>query len=500
MRVIRFLTAMSLSVGLVVAAAPGRADTICVNPNNDSCESTIQDGIDLAEPNDTVNISGGTYYENVVIPANKQGLTVKGGSSAILDPDHRLGNCSIVLLTRCNVTADCPALNTCVNTGGGGGIEIGSNDVTLQGFTIRNGDDGIRINDSVTGTIVKNMTITGVDDDCVESEEQGNDGTLVSQIKCSGDDGIDITGNNVEVSNSRFTNLEGTAVEIDGNAAVVERNRCDLVETCVEVDGTNAEVVNNSANNSTRYVVDVDGDGALITRNQGSVVGAGIYVSGQNPVVESNSLKSLGENDSGIHVTCTVDCDEGRISKNSVKGSNYDDEGIYVSSSAAGLIVEKNTVENIQDDDGIEVATGSRSVEVLNNRVKSVGDDCLDINGASDVAFGHQIENNNLSGCLDTGIDLDSSADGSDLTKNRVTDSGDHAFEIHASGSTLTKNSAQNSNGVGFALIIGADNNILTDNKATKVRAAACNQGTGNLFTDNNFDAPTGFGLYCPSL
>ena len=53
-----------------------------------SCFATIQEASDIANPGDRVNISRGTYFENVTVDV--EGLTLRGAgdSSTIIDADN----------------------------------------------------------------------------------------------------------------------------------------------------------------------------------------------------------------------------------------------------------------------------------------------------------------------------------------------------------------------------------------------------------------------------
>src|ERR1700730_8860343 len=66
--------------------SPSGAATICVNPNNKSCASTIGFAVAVAQPGDKITVAAGTYKEEVVI--NKP-LTLTGtgdhGKSTFID-------------------------------------------------------------------------------------------------------------------------------------------------------------------------------------------------------------------------------------------------------------------------------------------------------------------------------------------------------------------------------------------------------------------------------
>jgi hypothetical protein len=112
------------------------ARTICVNPNGaPSCVGSIQAGINDAAPGDSIQISRGVYFENVVIPAGLDGLVVRGvGDASILDPQDPYGEVSLT----------------------GDGIRIFSSNVTIQALRLRNGAaNGIVIDSTASGTLIR---------------------------------------------------------------------------------------------------------------------------------------------------------------------------------------------------------------------------------------------------------------------------------------------------------------------------------------------------------
>ena len=223
-----FARAAMLLAALTIASA-SHAATICVSDTAASCEATIADAIAAADAGDTISLRTGVYFENVTVPAALDGLRITGPSTAILDP----GDDGVAAVP---------------NTGDG--ITINANDVTVQGITIRNGeDDHIVLGLNVTGTTVSGVRSINADDDFVSSDATGNDDTTVRGCAVHAPDGgaLDVDGDGVTVSGNHIANTSSDAVEIDGDDALVERNVLIAVENgdAVNIDGDNAEVVNN---------------------------------------------------------------------------------------------------------------------------------------------------------------------------------------------------------------------------------------------------------------
>jgi parallel beta-helix repeat protein len=485
------------AAALVFAAAPSQAQ-ICVNPSKSSCESTIQAGVDAANAGETVQIQNGTYFENVDVPAGKDGLILRGGKGAILDPDDRF-ECSATP-TACVADADCPALETCsVNVGTGPGLTINSNSVVVRGFTIRNGSsDGIFVAADVTGTLVSGMTISGPDDDCIDLDS-GNDNSIVEKsiLEGCGGDGVESVGGfpeslNVQVIGNSFSQIGDDGADINGDGTIFEKNRCNNIDGhCAELNGDLVEVVNNRCE-GCNDVATVVGNDALVDRNRGSNLSGGIDLNGDDPIVTNNRID--GTSGPGFDIVCTgTSCSGGLISKNRVSDSR--DAGFQLdigSLPPSTLVVENNTVTDVAGR-GID-AECIFDVTLDKNKVDGTDDgggECFYICGDSNT-----LSNNSADNCAGDGFYIDE--DVNTLDRNKVKNALRNGFSIWGDTNTLTDNSATDTNGVGFAIETDADGTTLGGNKASKNRVAACNEGTNTTgIADNDFDQVV---PRCPTL
>ena len=90
------LNLAAIGIGLALALPAGAA-TICVDPGNSNCESTIQAGINAAASGDTVRVASGLYEEAVTIAT--AGVTLRGSRGVFIDPSTPTGNAITVNAT-----------------------------------------------------------------------------------------------------------------------------------------------------------------------------------------------------------------------------------------------------------------------------------------------------------------------------------------------------------------------------------------------------------------
>ncbi len=420
-----------LCAGALLLAASAQAATICVNSaGSGACKSSIQSAIDAASSGDTVVVRTGTYFENVVIPAGLNGLTLRGeGQNAILDPEDPY---AAVPLT-------------------GTGISVFANNTTIQNLRIRNGDDhGIFVDSTAGGTIIRQVTISGSESDCIDSDGPRTQ-VLNSKLLGCGNSAIDIAAHDATVSNVIMENADSGCLEITGDRAVVRNSSCHVSEDndCFSISGHKAEVVNNRADSCDGHAFDVDGDNWLVQRNRGNATDSDTF-----------------------ELDCT-DCSSARASQNVAEDLGDDDSGFEYEGN--GGTIEANRAEDIADQ-GVDIS-GDDNI-VRRNQVKRIGGDsgeeCFEIGGNNNT-----VERNVANICHGHGYVV--FGDGNTLTSNRALESRESGFHVSSgTGNVLDRNTANNVNHFGFEVGASAtDTELIRDNAGGSNRADLCDEGTG---------------------
>src|SRR5215468_1148618 len=86
----RFLIPAALAALVALGAPSAQANaatrTVCAEPG--VCDyTTIQAAVNAASADDVIKVQAGSYNENVVIPAGKNGLTLAGAQAGVTGDD-----------------------------------------------------------------------------------------------------------------------------------------------------------------------------------------------------------------------------------------------------------------------------------------------------------------------------------------------------------------------------------------------------------------------------
>ncbi len=244
--------------------------------------SNIQDAIDAASPGDTIEVLEGTYVEDLVIPAGKDGLELKGAG------------CNLTVIKGVATSDGTPVYNIRFDE------FDGVSGVKIHGFTIESPD--VPTNHSASGMVLNGQDIE-IYDNCFVSKgaesAEGNYCVAVQTWRWSAAPDSDITG--LKIYNNTFSSegdlwvYQGVFVNRDGedfgDVTVSGNNFSGNVHMGIAYEGNNAVISNNEMTSTYEGVgiaimdwaeleqndVDVDGN-ELQGFNYGVLVGRGAQV------------------------------------------------------------------------------------------------------------------------------------------------------------------------------------------------------------------------------
>ena len=284
--------------------------------------SKIQEAINAASPGDTIYVYNGTYYENILV--NKT-LTLIGENT-----------------------------ETTMIDGGGTGtvVTISANNVTLTGFTLRNGWEGADISGSPYNIISHNSIY----------------GNFVTNMTGSVDAGIEIRySHSNTIHDNTITNNKGSAIAIITTAHwvdgmkdynphnnivydnIIANNRYGisaggnniirdntLENSCGISGGSNSIIIGNTINNGSGIFI--GGSGSTIKDNTINNSGYSIVLtSSKYNLIHNNTIN----NGLGISISLGMHSSNNIISKNKITSSNY---GIYLCYHSTNNIISGNNV------------------------------------------------------------------------------------------------------------------------------------------------------------
>ncbi|MBL8768496.1 MAG: right-handed parallel beta-helix repeat-containing protein [Planctomycetes bacterium] len=362
-------------------------------------QPNIQAAVNASNPGDTILVSAGTYEENVDIAGGFDGLTIKAKGKVILD---------------CRPSGA---------TGTGPGFAVASQNVTIQGFTIRHAKGtnahGVFAASGADGLTLRKLTIEHTDSAGIKVTANGVTIENTTVVGCDG--GIQVTGANAVISKC--------AVRQDGNDGILITGNDALVSKCVLItieDGEGIEVV---------------GFDAIVEKNVvDGADGPAILTDGNNPTIRSNKILRQCDDDPGIDVS---NASAGLVENNSIRNT-YED-GIEINSSVTDLTVTKNKITNCGSEDENGIALRGSNCTVSKNVIRNSQMDGIEV-----VGDGNTISDNVIIDSLEDGIDVEVGANNNTIVGNKCLKNRGEGFENNGAGTTLTGNTLKN-NRIDFA-------------------------------------------------
>jgi len=478
----------------LLAASGAQAATINVPGNNGK---SIQDGVDLADPGDTVKIQAKkkSYFENVVVTTNRIKLVgvPKKGKKPVIDGTSVDGNTHDLNL---EIIADNVSVRK-LGSRHGTGIECTGDGCLFESLAMSmsdHGSDCIQILGN-RGRVLKSSLI-GCDSYGVEID--GNGGRVVDNAIRQTDSGcVDLDGDRMAVLNNSLHNCEDDEpIALSGNEATVRGNDGrnadygyeitgddNVIENNIgrnfeddanfDVEGDRNQVVGNRAIHSGGNVCfEVDGIANKVRGNRAKFCGDGGYeIDGENMKVVNNRVVDNGSGGDGFDISCfdqdavnAADaCERAVVTRNRAADAGDDDEGFGISDSGTdgGMLISRNVSEDNNDggfdidvdaariignsstrdgaegnEPGFEIDGDANRIE--RNSVFSSGDDGISASGADPVLVKNVVRRSNIDG-----IQVDSGSTDAVLRRNLALGNFGDGIENDGTDTDLIENEAR---------------------------------------------------------
>ncbi len=421
---------------LTAVGTPTWAASLCVNAGVTSCKPSIQAAVAAAGPGDSIAIAPGVYFENVLVPAGKDGLQITGsGTATIVDPDA-------------------PLL--------GSAFDVRSNGVSLKNLTIRNGqNDAVSVSGSAS--VIQGLHIVGV-----------RNGSGIS-IAALGTTGHQIIGNDIR-------GVAAVGIFVQADASIIKSNVVAQCGRGIEALGAGLAVSQNRIQLAFGVGLEVDGTAPLVSGNSVEQADTALVVGADGAAVQGNRLLS---GNVGLLVGCD-DCSAASASLNTASGFIT---GMAVTGVGPGLSVRSNRVTDAR---GTPLTIAGTGVTAALNVVSggspgafSPPQPCVLVTG-----FEQTLDGNTVTRCGGPGFLV--SGNGSLLTRNVATDAGTFGFEVACDVGPCTKNQlvgnkALLTEGQGYGVTGAATVTTLSGNSGTGNRIDFCDTTASSSTSGNAF-------------
>ncbi|MBL8768962.1 MAG: right-handed parallel beta-helix repeat-containing protein [Planctomycetes bacterium] len=345
--------ALSLSVSIVASLSLGSlASAATLRVPKDF--ATIQAAVAAANPGDRIKIANGTFFENVFIPAGKDGLVVEGSGKTIVDA-RPLGG-----------------------AGSGAAIAGLSNGLVVRRLTVRHGKGAPAIGVFITADGARIERVTA--------------------LHCE-DFGIDVIGDGAVIDRC-VVRSSGIGIAVTGNGATIRKSSAQFVGNAgVFVVGNDARIESSTVTASDTDGIFVSGLGPIVTKcTVAGVRGFGMTVFGAgSPTITSNVVRNVREQP-GLMVFGATG---GLVQSNRI--SDVAHSGMLFTGGASNVVIRKNRIER-SGCGGLNagIVLNANACSVSENLVRDTGNDGIRCLGTQ-----HVLTKNRVLGNACDGIDVD---------------------------------------------------------------------------------------------
>ncbi|MCC7169305.1 MAG: right-handed parallel beta-helix repeat-containing protein [Planctomycetes bacterium] len=349
--------------------------------------ATIQLAVAAANPGDRIKIANGTFMENVLVPAGKDGLVIEGSGKTIIDA-RPLGA-----------------------AGSGAAIAGVSDDLVIRRLTVRHG---------------KGVPAIGV-----FILANGAHIDRVTALHCE-DYGIDVLGNGARIERC-IVRSSGIGIAVTGNDATIRK--CSVravVEAGVFVAGNDARVESATIVASNDDGIFVNGLDPVVTKcTVAGVRNFGISLFGAGAPTATNNRVSQTREQPGLLV---FGASGGLVQGNRV--SDLTHAGMLFTGGASNVLIRKNRVSRCGSD-GLDagITLSGNACTLVENLVEDGAND-----GIRGLGTQHVLIKNRVLGNACDGIDIDAGV--VTLDRNVAIGNGAEGIENQGPGADLIGNRA----------------------------------------------------------
>lgn len=404
-RVVAVLAALAAStIAAPIALAGSTTRTVGTCPH--ATYSTIQLAVTASAAGDKIMVCAGTYPEQVLIPAGKNGLTLQSITklAAVIQAPAAMASPKAIV----EVTT--------------------SQNVTIQDFTITGpgvgGCDsieyGVRIDGGASATITGNH-ITHIRDNPLGGCQNGN----AVQIGRA----AELTTGSANVKNNQIDDYQKTGIIVSntGSSANIENNTITGVGSTALI-AQNGIQVSGGANASVKGNK-VSGNVYTGTEN---AVSTGILLFAPGAVtIENNKVSANDVNIFDFQSTTAVS-----IKNNETSGGTFD--GIDIVSSSGATVESNKSHNNVFD--GIYLQDTGSGNTIKSNTLASNGEDGINLDQTTDptplAATNNSVRDNHATGSGRDGVHASIDSTGNTIQNNSASSSG--TFDCHDLSTTGT--------------------------------------------------------------
>jgi parallel beta-helix repeat protein len=326
-----------ITIGLTIGEASAATTGSVKNLNTGKSYNTIQSAVNAASSGNTIVVySNYTGTENINIPSNESGLTIKSNGSVTVQ----------------NSSASSPVFT------------VNANSVTITGFKIKGGTDGVYLNNvkscNITGNNITGSSIAGVNvwNSAVASWANDNYYNIINNNQVTNNNGKGIIFNqtaadtltnnqvnnnagdgiyfynsyNVDLTSNTANNNGGNGISmINVGGMASNTGMLDCTCGCEWGDAIEQCTINNNTNN-----------GIFMNNSCGVfVIGSTINTNHQNGIYAANSVQAPDNEggDSGANLILNYNGLYNTISNN----TNY---GIKLENDVSTIITDNNFINN----------------------------------------------------------------------------------------------------------------------------------------------------------